>query len=179
MERNMKGRQRNAAGRPMADDLEEELTRLSALGLDQLRREWKLRFNSAPPVVRSRETLLRLLAWEIQANMFGGLDADTTRKLRNIARALERDGDYGPKIRRDVSPGVVLTREWKGAIHKVTVTADGFQHLGKQYGSLSDIARTITGTRWSGPRFFGLEQKEGLGSKKSLAPPRLVAGALP
>ena len=64
-----------------------------------------------------------------------------------------------PKVRRNFAPGVELTREWKGVIHKVIVTAGGFQHLGKQYRSLSDIARTITGTRWSGPRFFGLEQK--------------------
>ena len=80
----------------------------------------------------------------------GGLDAGTGRKLRDVATALERDGSYEPKVRRELSSGVVLTREWKGVIHKVTVTADGFQHRGQ---------RSITGTRWSGPRFFGLEQK--------------------
>ena len=89
----------------------------------------------------------------------GGLDAVTERKLRDVATALERDGSYERKVRRELSSGVVLTREWKGVIHKVTVTADGFLHLGQRYKSLSDIARTITGTRWSGPRFFGLEQK--------------------
>ena len=80
------------------------------------------------------------------------------------------------KSARDLSPGVVLTREWKGVIHKVTVMAGGFQHLGKRYGSLSDIARTITGTRWSGPRFFGLEQKERPNLKKRVAPTPTVAG---
>ena len=84
----------------------------------------------------------------------------TERRLGEIGKALERDGDYEPKVRRDFSPGVVLTREWKGTIHKVTVMAQGFQYLGKRYKSLSDIARTITGTRWSGPGFFGLEQKK-------------------
>ena len=128
------------------------------------------------PSVRSRDTLLRLLAWQIQAAALGGFDADTEGKLRRIAKALEVDGDYEPKIRRDVSAGVVLTREWKGAIHKVTVTADGFQHLGKQYGSLSDIARTITGTRWSGPRFFGLEQKRQPKPQRHGAPTVALAG---
>ncbi len=178
MGRNQKGRQPHAAGRVAAGDIEKELARLSALDLDQLRREWKLKFDAVPPSVRSRDAFLRLLAWQIQIATLGGPDADTERKLRTIARALERDGDYEPKIRQDISPGVVLTREWKGVIHKVTVAASGFQHLGKRYGSLSDIARTITGTRWSGPRFFGLEQKERPSSKKQAAPTPAVAGEL-
>ena len=160
MSRFQRGRQLHTPGRLGARDIEKELVRLAALDLDQLRWEWKSKFNVAPPSVRSRDTLLRLLGWQIQATTLGRLDAETEGKLRRIAKALEADGDYEPKIRHDVSSGVVLTREWKGVIHKVTVTAGGFQHLGKQYGSLSDIARTITGTRWSGPRFFGLEQKE-------------------
>lgn len=127
--------------------------------LGELRTAWLSRFNTNPPPIRSRDILLRLFAWRSQADATGGLDAVTERKLHEIARALERDGAYEPKIRRDLSASVVLTREWKGVIYRVTVTAGGFQHLGKRYGSLSDIARTITGTRWSGPRFFGLEQK--------------------
>ena len=178
MGRIQKGRQLHAAGRAVTNDLEKELVKLASMDLDQLRREWKLKFNAVPPSVRSRDTLLRLLAWQIQAATLGGLDADTERKLLNIAKALERDGDYEPKIRRDVSSGVVLTREWKGVIHKVTVTAGGFQHLGKRYGSLSDIARTITGTRWSGPRFFGLEQRERPNPKKQTAPTPMAAGEI-
>jgi hypothetical protein len=108
-----------------------------------------------------------LLAWRLQAIAFGDLDATTTRKLRDISKALERDGDYEPQVRRDLSPGVVLTREWKGVVHKVTVVAGGFQHLSQRYRTLSDIARTITGTRWSGPRFFGLEQKKSRKSKEA------------
>ena len=160
MSKSHKGRPQYAAGRAAASDVEKELIRLPALNLDELRREWKLEFKVDPPLVRSRDILLRLLAWQMQSDTLGDLDADTERKLRNITKALERDGDYEPKIRRNLSSGVVLTREWKGVIHKVTATADGFQHLGKRYGSLSDVARTITGTRWSGPRFFGLEQRK-------------------
>jgi len=120
---------------------------------------WADRFYEEPPATRSRDLFARLLAWRMQEEARGGLDAVTGRKLRDVATALERDGSYEPKVRRELSSGVVLTREWKGVIHKVTVTADGFQHRGHRYKSLSDIARTITGTRWSGPRFFGLEQK--------------------
>lgn len=90
----------------------------------------------------------------------GGLDGATERALAKIGEALGRDGSYQPKIRNGFSPGVVLSREWKGVLHRVTAAAEGFQYLGKSYRSLSDIARTITGTRWSGPRFFGLEQKK-------------------
>jgi hypothetical protein len=179
MERNQNGGQQRAARHTAANDLEKELARLATSDLDLLRREWTLKFNAAPPSVRSRDTLLRLLGWQIQATTLGGLDAETAGKLRRIAKVVEADGEYEPRIRRDVSPGVVLTREWKGVIHKVTVTASGFQHLGKQYGSLSDIARTITGTRWSGPRFFGLEQKQQPKPQRHGAPTSSVAGGVP
>ena len=159
MQREQGGRQHHAAGRSAAIDIEAELSKLPALSIDKLRSDWKDRFGADAPVIRSPDVLRRLLAWQIQVDAFGGLDARTERKLRDIAVKLERDGKYEPTIRRDLSPGVVLTREWKGTTHKVTATADGFQHQGKHYKSLSDIARTITGTRWSGPRFFGLEQK--------------------
>jgi hypothetical protein len=154
-----KGRQRNAAGLLSISSIGAELSSLSELTINDLRAAWRERLGGEPPPIRSSDVLLRLLAWRIQAEAFGGHDAPTERKLREVARALERNGTYEPKIRRDLSPGVVLTREWKGVTHRVSVTADGFEYLGKRYKSLSDVARTITGTRWSGPRFFGLEQK--------------------
>jgi hypothetical protein len=154
-----KGRQPRAAGPFAIDAIERQLLGIQDLTTDQLNDVWRERLGTEPPAIRSREVLLRFLAWRVQSEAFGGLDAPTELKLREIAKALERDGSYEPKIRRELSPGVVLTREWKGVAHKVTVTASGFQHQGRGYRSLSDIARTITGTRWSGPRFFGLEQK--------------------
>src|SRR5271170_7074283 len=147
-----KGRQRHAAGRPSVDTMEAELGSLAGLSIKQLKKAWSEWLDTTPPAIRSRDILLRLLAWQIQAKCSGDLDTPTAHKLRDIAKALERDGNYEPQIRHDLSPGVVLTREWKGIIYKVTVTADGFQHQGKRYKSLSDIARRITGTRWSGPR---------------------------
>ena len=168
MRSNNKDRQRFAAGRSAASDVDGELSTISRLALDALRAVWRQRFDEDPPPIRSRDTLLRLLAWRIQVEAFGGLDAKTERKLRDIANVLDRDGTYEPQIMRTLSPGIVVTREWKGTVHKVTVTADGFQHLGQRYRSLSDIARTITGTRWSGPRFFGLEQRAARSSQKAV-----------
>ena len=147
--------------------MESELSVLASSTIGALKLAWTDQFKEGPPATRSRDLLLRLLAWRMQEEMLGGLDAVTERKLRDIANALERDGSYEPKIRRELSTGVILTREWKGVVHKVVVTADGFQHLGRRYRSLSDIARTITGTRWSGPRFFGLEQKRARQSQQA------------
>jgi len=126
-----------ADGRPLADAIEVQLEQLSQFSLPKLRSAWGQRFGSNAPAIRSRDMFLRMLAWKIQEEVHGGLDADTRRALLSIAAALERDGDYHPKIRHDLSPGVVLTREWKGVVHSVTVTAGGFQHLGKRYKSLS------------------------------------------
>jgi Protein of unknown function (DUF2924) len=142
-----------------AGPVEIELTKLVHLPIKDLRGIWKERLESEPPDVRSREVMLRLLAWRLQAEAFGGLDLPSERKLREIADTLERTGTYEPKLRRDLSPGVVVTREWKGIVHRVAMTAGGFEYDGRRFKSLSDVARTITGTRWSGPRFFGLEQK--------------------
>ncbi len=105
-------------------------------------------------VTRGDATVAGLAA---AAEAFGGLDLPSERKLREIADTLERTGTYEPKQRRDLSPGVVVTREWNGAVHRVAVTTGGFEYDGRRFKSLSDVARTITGTRWSGPRFFGLE----------------------
>ena len=156
-----KNRQRNSAGSSIPDSVERELSRLETLSLDQIRQAWRDRLGNDPPPLRARDILLRMFAWRIQENALGGFDAKTERNLREIAKGFERDPAYRPKTVRSLSPGVVLTREWKGALQRVTVTHDGFSHLGRRYASLSDVARAITGTRWSGPRFFGLEHKAG------------------
>lgn len=159
MRRKHDSEQRHVTRRITPANVEAELSRLSSLDIAELRSIWVDRFGPEVPPVRSGDVLMRMLAWHLQAEAYGGLEQETIRQLRRIGKALERDGTYEPQIRRDIAPGVVLTREWKGVTHKVTVTADGFMHRGGTYRSLSDVARTITGTRWSGPRFFGLEQK--------------------
>ena len=162
MPRQTKAERSTATRQPISTDPTIDFSSLRNMNVNDLRSMWKERVDIEPPNNRSAHLLRRLLAWQLQIRSDGGLNRLTARKLNDIAFALERDGRYEPKALRHLSPGVVLTREWKGVVHTVTVLAGGFQYLDKRYGSLSDIARTITGTRWSGPRFFRLEHKKAL-----------------
>lgn len=167
MPKELMRQQQQSAGRSRTIDVETEIVELSDRPVGELRKAWVERFQEKAPAIRSSDILLRMFAWRVQAEQFGRLDTKSVRHLRQIASVLERNGAYEPQIRRDVSPGVVLIREWKGIAHKVTVTPNGFRYQDRHYRSLSDIARTITGTRWSGPRFFGLEEKK-LANKPTL-----------
>lgn len=131
--------------------LEQEVQALIDLDLEGLRREWRRRYGP-PPKLRSPDLVRRMLAWRIQVTAFGGLDAETRRRLRkNVAVAT---GVPAP------SPGTRLAREWKGVTYEVEVIADGCVYAGRRFGSLSQVARAITGVRWNGPRFFGLRDAE-------------------
>ena len=126
------------------DELIDEIERLDLQGLRDM---WR-RHLGAPPSIRARELLRRMLAFELQASVHGGLTPELKRRLRK-GHAL------GPR-RRALQPGTLLIREWRGERHTVQVLLDGFEHLGSRYASLSEVARAITGARWSGPRFFGV-----------------------
>jgi len=126
---------------------------LDGLGLEALRSEWRARYG-APPALRSPELLAMMLAWRIQAEAEGGLCAETRRALRRPVA----------KVRAAPRPnaGTKLAREWQGVRHEVTVETEGaFLYHGERFRSLSQVARAITGTRWNGPRFFGLRDGEG------------------
>ena len=103
----------------------------------------------------------RAIAYELQARVFGELDRKTVQELDRIARGL-REG-MRPSLRpeRRLRAGTELLREWQGQVHRVTVKEDGFGCNGRTHASLSEIARTITGTQWNGPRFFGLREGRG------------------
>ena len=131
--------------------LEHDVRALEAMGLEALRAEWRGRYG-APPILRSVDLLRRLLAWRIQADAYGDLDADLRRRLRSTATPR--------RIDRRVRPGARIAREWQGRRYEVEVVEGGFVHDGVRYASLSQIARAITGTRWNGPRFFGLRACE-------------------
>jgi hypothetical protein len=124
----------------------EEVRALEHLDLEGLRQAWRHRYG-APPKLRSVDLLARLLAWRIQAEAFGGLDAETRRNLRR-ASASPRD--------RQLSAGSLIVREWQGRRHEVTVGEGAYQYEGQTYQSLSAVAQAITGVKWNGPRFFGL-----------------------
>jgi hypothetical protein len=121
------------------------LQRLVKAELPELRAEWERRYGAAPRL-RSPDLLRRMMAWRIQAAEEGGLD--------QITRKLLAGGAASPETL--LAEGTVITREWKGVHHEVEVTGSGFLYGGERWKSLSEVARTITGTRWNGPRFFGL-----------------------
>jgi Protein of unknown function (DUF2924) len=143
-----------------------EIERIRSLQLDALRRHWRLVFGRAAPSGLSKDLLGRMIAARLQERAFGSLDRDSLRFLQSLARQ-ER------LPRRQLKTGTVLVREYHGRRHTVTTVRDGFEWQGTTYSSLSAIARAITGTSWSGPRFFAV-QRGGEGSKlkrKSAADP--------
>ncbi|MEA1835093.1 DUF2924 domain-containing protein [Methylobacterium durans] len=156
----------------MDTDLDREIAALSTLDLAGLRSRWRQRLRTAPPPQLSRALLLRLLAYRLQAKALGDLDRDTARLLDRLARerlrrrveeARGKRSKAAPPIPPPPSPGLrpgtLLVREHAGQMHTVTVQADGFAWQDHTYTSLSEVARAITGTRWNGPRFFGLRDK--------------------
>jgi len=133
-------------------DLDAELAALAVMSPAQLREHWSA--VTGKPVPQVSPKLLRLaLAWELQARVRGGLPRRTSQKLAQLAGA--------KTVTRDVRPGMRLVREWGGRLHVVTVSEDGvICWNGREWQSLSEVAREITGTRWSGPAFFGLKSRK-------------------
>jgi len=137
--------------------IEIEIAHLRDLDLAGLRARWRTSFGRQAPAHLPKHLLLRLLAYRIQAQALGDLDPATNRFLDRLAG---RTGEATP-IAADAGlrPGTLLVREWNGASHRVMVLDEGFAWNGGTYKSLSTVARAITGTRWNGPRFFGLREK--------------------
>jgi hypothetical protein len=143
-----------------------QIGQLPTLSREQLLDLWrKLYGNAAPPGIR-REILVPFLAYRIQENAYGGLKPSTRSELRRIARALEkREPSDRPIIRTKVRSGTRMLRQWRGQMHEVVAKESGYEYRGKRYKSLSRIACVITGTRWSGPAFFGLRKTNSLPEK--------------
>ena len=138
-----------------------EIARLRGLDAEALRARWHTVFGRKAPPRLSRHLLFRILAYRLQADHLGDLDpairrmlesSKSTSDLRQLTTDLSR-------IEPRPKPGTVLRREWAGHLQQVMVLADGFSWEGKTYPSLSKVASAITGTRWNGPRFFGLRDK--------------------
>lgn len=136
--------------------LEAELARIQGMTYVQLKSVWREHFGGTPPIKRSRDVLMRLIAWRLQERVYGGLDEETRRRLERLGQAFSRNAAHKPKSSVMLKAGTELTREWKGARHIVRVQDDGYTYDGQRYASLSEVARRITGSRWSGPLFFGL-----------------------
>jgi hypothetical protein len=158
-------RTRIAAEAPGTFSVEAEIARLRGLDTKALRARWRTSFGQDAPTHVARHLLFAMLAYRLQAEAMGDLDAETVRFLKQVdlvpskqaavplTQAFERQT-------RNLSPGTVLTREWSGQHHRVMVCDGGFVWEGRPYRSLSEIAKIITGTKWNGPRFFGLRAEK-------------------
>src|SRR6201988_3542232 len=139
------------------ETLASEIASLLKLGIDELRERWKAMFGKAPSRDISRSFLTRAIAYRLQENSFAGLKPSTRRELAHDGA---NESSLAAEPSRIVRPGAVLVREWRGISHQVSVLEKGFCFRGKRYRSLSGVAREITGTRWSGPLFFGLKRSQ-------------------
>jgi hypothetical protein len=143
-----------------------EIARLRDLDIAQLRNRWQTVFGRRSPSQLPRHLLFRVLAYRLQADHLGDLDGEC-RRLLDRSESPEEAGRRAVDLSRrtaELRPGTVLGREWNGRMHRVAVLAENFAWNGKSYPSLSKVALAITGTRWNGPKFFGLRDKPSKGS---------------
>ena len=146
---------------PDQKTIDVEIARLRDLDVTALRARWRTILGRLPSPHLPRHLLFRVLAYRLQADRLGDLDAES-RRLLDGAASPEDAGKRSVDPNRqsiDLRPGTMLAREWNGRMQRVAVLVDGFAWNGKTYPSLSKVALAITGTRWSGPRFFGLRDK--------------------
>ena len=141
--------------------LAREISSLSEATPAELKSRWRALYGTEPPRRISRDLLVRALAYRIQERALGGLKPATRRLLAKVAAdaSAHRPIEIAPSPA--LTPGTVLLRDWHGTQHQVIVRENGVEFQGKQYKSLSQVARRITGTRWSGPLFFGLKTDRG------------------
>jgi Protein of unknown function (DUF2924) len=137
--------------------LTEELQALPSKSTQDLKQTWQTLLRTQPPTKLSRDLLIRVIADNLQEAALGGLAPAVKRRLALLARRTEHGTETGPAhpmLR--LKPGTKLVRAWRGKTHIVLVLENGFEHQGKRYASLTQIADEVTGAHWSGPRFFGL-----------------------
>src|SRR5829696_6664204 len=130
-------------------DLETALACLPGLSTDVVRAAYRKLYRRSPPAAFSRDLLIRAVAYRLQEQISGGLTPETKLLLDRLARGKAQAAHW-------IKPGSTIVRSWGGQTHQVVVTAEGLLWNGSVHASLSEIARLITGTRWNGPRFFGL-----------------------
>ncbi len=135
-----------------AVDLGAELAGLTMMSIDDLRSRWRMQTGKPAPAGFSKDLIARALAYRLQEQHLVGLDARDRRAVSMAARA-----EAG--VIQHLKVGSVIVREYQGVLHEVMVVPDGLCWRGRTYTSLSTIAELITGTRWNGPRFFGLRRR--------------------
>ncbi|MBR1155238.1 DUF2924 domain-containing protein [Bradyrhizobium sp. JYMT SZCCT0428] len=136
--------------------VEAELGRLTVMPIVDLRKRYRELFRTEPPKAFGPDLLRRSIAHTIQVNTYGDLPLPTRRLLAHMVKTASARPNGRLELPQRIKPGSELVRTWNRQTYRVTVMADGFVHAGKTYTSLSEIAFAITGTKWNGPRFFGL-----------------------
>jgi hypothetical protein len=145
--------------------VEDEIAHLRGLDPGGLSARWRSLFQQPAPAHLTRHLLFAVIAYRVQADRFGDLD-HTTKQVLDRTAAKEAGSVTSARLasfdqkRTELTPGTVLVREWDRRSQRVMVMADGFAWNGQTYGSLSKVAFAITGTKWNGPRFFGLRDKK-------------------
>jgi hypothetical protein len=159
--------------------IEVELEVLGRLPIAQLRERWRAIFRKGPPPAFGPDLLRRRIAYHIQEQAYGGLNPSARRVLDRLVNSVAKTSTGRIQLPRRIKSGSVLIREWKGKTYRAIVTNDGYIYEGENYKTLSEIARMITGTRWNGPRFFGLrKQNEDSSPKRDPSGSEDMAAAL-
>jgi len=139
------------------EKLANDLKGLTLRSERELRDDWRRLYGTEPPKMIDRSLLIQGVGYRMQEHALGGLKPSTRRLLMRAAENAVGSRTKRASSNRTAMPGTVLVREWGGVTHQVTVQEHGLQFRGKCYGSLSEVARVITGAHWSGPLFFGLK----------------------
>ena len=160
----MQSKRRNARTSTRTS-VEDEIAHLRGLDLKGLRSRWQTVFQRSAPAHLTRYLLFAVIAYRIQVDRYGDLDHATRQVLertdsREARPAMSARLASFDQKRTKLTPGTILVREWDRQSQRVMVMADGFAWNGQTYDSLSKVAFAITGTKWNGPRFFGLRDKE-------------------
>ena len=148
-----------AIPRSEIEKVEAAIQVLPTLNAKQLDERWRELYGTERPPRLYGALLIGILAYRLQEKAFGGIKPATRRLLRQVAGLPSERRSLGTLTRPRLKAGALLLREWRGTTHRVTILEQGYEYEGQRFKSLSEIARRITGRRWSGPLFFGLKSK--------------------
>ena len=136
-----------------------ELEELDGMTPAQLRAEWRTSWRRPAPEI-GPDLLRRGIAWKRQSRVHGDLPLHVRRELDAVLKRLSGGRAAVADDRISLKPGTRLVREWRGTMHQVVVLESGYEHQGRHYASLTQVASAITGVHWSGPRFFDLKSRK-------------------
>ena len=140
----------------MRSELAEEGEGLRRMSREQLKDRWRALYKAAPPAAFTPDLIARGIAWKLQERMLGGLSQEAKASIGAVGAGEREQASRRSGSRPTLRPGNRLVRRWRGRTYVVEATETGLLYDGATFGSLSEIATKITGTRWSGPKFFGL-----------------------